>query len=113
MTLRDGQTFNMADYCIGQAARAMPSKAALLVYEVHHPDKPAEVWTFGELEDAVQRLAAALTASGLKRGDRIAIHLGNSSHSALMFFAAIAAGFVALPISDQLTTTELGDVARG
>ena len=108
MTLRDGQTFNMADYCIGQAARAMPSKAALLVYEVYHPDKPAEVWTFGELEDAVQRLAAALTASGLKRGDRIAIHLGNSSHSALMFFAAIAAGFVALPISDQLTTTELG-----
>ena len=66
MTLRDGQTFNMADYCIGQAARAMPSKAALLVYEVHHPDKPAEVWTFGELEDAVQRLAAALTAKWLE-----------------------------------------------
>ena len=56
----------------------------------------------------MQRLAAALTAKGLKRGDRIAIRLGNSSHSALMFFAAIAAGFVALPLSDQLTTTELG-----
>ncbi len=65
----------------------------------------------------MQRLAAALTAKGLKRGDRIAIRLGNSSHSALMFFAAIAAGFVALPLSDQLTTTELGtlleDSGRG
>ena len=108
MTLPTEKPFNMADYCIGQAARAVPSKTALLVYDVHRPDKPAETWTFAELEDAVQRLAAALAARGLKRGDRVAIRLGNSSHSALMFFAAIAGGFVALPLSDQLTTTELG-----
>ena len=108
MMSRDGQPFNMADYCIGQAARAMPSKAALLVYEVHHPDKPSEAWTFAELEDAVQRLAAALDGERIEAGDRIAIRLGNSSQSALMFFAAIAGGFVALPLSDQLTTPELG-----
>ena len=59
MTLPTEKPFNMADYCIGQAARAVPSKTALLVYEVHRPDEPAETWTFAELEDAVQRLAAA------------------------------------------------------
>ena len=59
MTLPSDKPFNMADYCIGQAARSVPSKIALLVYEVHRPDEPAETWTFAELEDAVQRLAAA------------------------------------------------------
>jgi acetyl-CoA synthetase len=107
MTLERGQPFNMADYCVGEAARLVPSKTALLVYDVHNPDEAAETWSFAELEDAIQRLAAALADRGLKRGDRIAIRLGNSSHSALLFFAAIAGGFVALPLSDQLTGPEL------
>ena len=49
MTLLSEKPFNMADYCIGQAARTVPSKIALLVYDVHRPDKPAETWTFAEL----------------------------------------------------------------
>ena len=53
------------------------------------------------------QLAAALSDMGLKRGDRIAIRLGNSSRSALLFFSAIAGGFVALPLSDQLTARDL------
>jgi acetyl-CoA synthetase len=107
MTLGCPEPFNMAEYCIGRAARQSPSKAALLVYDVREPDEPCEAWTYGELEDAVLRLAAGLSAKGLRRGDRIAIRLGNSSHSALMFFAAIAGGFVALPLSDQLTVSEV------
>jgi acetyl-CoA synthetase len=107
MTPVSGQEFNMAEYCVGRAARSSPSKTALLVYDAHNPDEPVETWSFAELEDAIHRLAAALAERGLKRGDRIAIRLGNSSHSALLFFAAIAGGFIALPLSDQLTGPEL------
>ncbi len=52
------------------------------------------------------QLTAASRGLGLHRGDRVAIRLGNSSRTALLFFAAIAGGFVALPLSDQLTARE-------
>jgi acyl-coenzyme A synthetase/AMP-(fatty) acid ligase len=106
MAAHDAQ-FNMAAYAIGRAARGAPDKTALLVYDTATPDRPLEHWTFAQLEDAILRLAAGLAARGLKHGDRIAIRLGNSSQSALLFFAAIAGGFVALPLSDQLTLREL------
>jgi acyl-coenzyme A synthetase/AMP-(fatty) acid ligase len=99
--------FNMAEYAIGRAAREAPSKSALLVYDTRTPETPEETWSFQELEDAILRLSAGLSARGLKRGDRVAIRLGDSSQSALLFFAAIAGGFVALPLSDQLTMPEL------
>ncbi len=52
------------------------------------------------------RCAAALRASGLAPGDRILIRLENTSAYAILFFAAIAAGLVALPASSQLTAAE-------
>lgn len=100
----------MAAYAIGRAAAATPSKAALLVYDTSNPRHPVEAVTYAELQRAVLAIAAALTELGLKRGDRIAIQLGNSSFSALLFFGAIAGGFVALPLSDQLTGIELANL---
>jgi acyl-coenzyme A synthetase/AMP-(fatty) acid ligase len=105
MSSRD--IFNMADYAIGRTARATPDKTALLVFDVENPREPLETWTFADLDRAVRNLAAGLAAKGLRRGDRVGIRLGNSSQSALMFFAAMAGGFVALPLSDQLTASEL------
>lgn len=99
--------FNMAEYAIGRYARETPEKTALLVYDVKNPRTPMEEWTFHELDQAVRNLAAGLQEKGLRRGDRVGIRLGNSSHSALMFFAAMAGGFIALPLSDQLTSPEL------
>jgi acetyl-CoA synthetase len=97
--------FNMAAYCIGRAAASAPDKPALLVIE--DPLKPpAEVWTYGALEDAVLHIAAALEAEGLPPGARIMIRLDNTSAYALLFFGAIAAGCVPLPASSQLTERE-------
>ena len=42
MTLPTEKPFNMADYCIGQTARMVPSKTALLVYETHRANEPAD-----------------------------------------------------------------------
>jgi acetyl-CoA synthetase len=98
--------FNMAAYAIGRAAAARPQHPALLV--MADPDgDPAETWTFASLEDAVLRMAGALQAVGLKPGTRILIRLENTSAYALLFFGAIAGGFVPLPTSAQLTAHEV------
>jgi acetyl-CoA synthetase len=107
MTKTGDTRFNMADYAIGQAARRTPEKIALLVFDTASPERPVESWTFGQIEEAILHLAAGLAARGLRRGDRVAIRLGNSSQSALLFFAAVAGGFIALPLSDQLAPSEL------
>ncbi len=97
--------FNMAAYAVGRAAKASPNKPALIV--IADPlQPPAEVWTFAEIERAVLRIAAALKAKGLEPGARILIRLENTSTYALLFFGAIAAGYVPLPTSSQLTERE-------
>jgi len=97
--------FNMAAYVIGRAAAEYPDKPALLVFS-DPLSPPSEIWTFAALEDAVLRLAAALKAEGLEPGARIMIRLENTSTYALLFFGAIAAGYVPLPTSSQLTEGE-------
>jgi acetyl-CoA synthetase len=98
--------FNMAAYCIGRAAAERPDAPALIVIADAGADTPAEVWTFAELESAVLRIAAALRARGLQPGARILIRLENTSAYALLFFGAIASGYVPLPTSTQLTEPE-------
>ena len=107
MSARVPHAFNMSEYCIGRAAAATPDKAALLIYNSPSADQPVEDWSFQDFEKAVLQFAAALTALGLKPGDRVAIRLGNSSRTALLFFGAVAAGFVAVPLPEQLTASEL------
>jgi acetyl-CoA synthetase len=98
--------FNMAAYCIGRAAAERANAPALIVVADAGADTPAEVWTFAELETAILRIAASLKARGLTPGARILIRLENTSSYALLFFGAIAAGFVPLPTSTQLTEPE-------
>jgi acetyl-CoA synthetase len=107
MTATPDAPFNMARYCIQRAAAETPEKIALLVFNTPDASEPVEAWGYRDIERAVLQFAAALTGLGLQPGDRVAIRLGNSSRSALLFFGAIAGGFIALPLSDQLTTREL------
>ncbi len=99
--------FNMAAYAIGRAAAARPGAPALIVVADAKAERPAEAWTFAEIEDAVLRIAGGLEAAGLKPGARILIRLDNTSAYALLFFGAIAGGFVPLPTSSQLTGPEV------
>ena len=99
--------FNMTEYCIGQAARSRPNHPALIVINDPKSAHPGEVWTFGELEAAVLNTAAALQRRGLEPGARIVVALENTSTYAVLFFGAIAGGFVPMPVSTQLTAPEL------
>ena len=99
----------MARYCLATNAAASPDKIALIVVQDEKaPKDAAEQWTYGQLDNAVRRIAAALLDSGLSPGDRLMIRLPNTSTYALLFFGALAAGIVPLPASSQLTSEEAG-----
>ena len=81
------------------------------------PDKPAVVvegqpHTYAELRDAVARLAAALRARGLQRGDRVAIYMDNTWPCVVSIFAALAAGGVFLVINPQTKADKLEFILR-
>ncbi len=95
--------FNLARYCLAENARAQPERIALtIVGDGDH----ALRFTYRELDEKVRRLAAGLQALGLARGARVMIRMGNEADAALAYFAAIAAGYVALLASAQLTFEE-------
>jgi acyl-coenzyme A synthetase/AMP-(fatty) acid ligase len=101
------ESFNIARYCLARGAAATPGKTALIVVaDADAPLEEAERWTYGELDEAVRRVAAGLLAEGFRPGDRIMIRMPNTSEYALMFFGALAAGIVPLPSSSQLTPAE-------
>lgn len=63
-------------------------------------------FSFAELEDATARVASALTAKGLKKGDRIAWFGKNSATYFTLFFGAARAGIVMVPVGWRLAEPE-------
>jgi acyl-coenzyme A synthetase/AMP-(fatty) acid ligase len=98
--------FNLAEHCLRRAALATPDKTALIVVGDAAAAGQAERWTYAALDLAVRRVAAGLLAEGLMAGDRIVLRLPNTSDYALLFFGAMSAGLVPIPVSSQLTEAE-------
>ncbi|MFH1081423.1 MAG: long-chain fatty acid--CoA ligase [Pseudomonadota bacterium] len=76
------------------------------------PDKEAIVcdqgrMTFAAFENRVARLAGAMRASGLKRGERIAFLFYNGGPFVETYFAAIRIGLVATPVNFRLVGKEI------
>lgn len=83
-----------------------------------YPDRTAAICgseqrTFREIDERTNRLANALTARGLKPGDRVATWLGNSIRCIETDFALAKAGLVRASLNPRLTAAEaeyiLGD----
>lgn len=87
--------FNMAEALCGRWARAEPDRAALRHLR---GDGSLEVWSYGRLERAACRLANALAAGGVGRGDRVAVLLPQSPETLLTHLAAYRLGAVAAPL---------------
>jgi acyl-coenzyme A synthetase/AMP-(fatty) acid ligase len=111
-TVHPGQTFNLAAYTIGRAAIATPDKAALIVVDDAATGTPSEVWSYARLERAVLAVAHGLRDLGLERGSRVLVRLPNTSTYPIVVFGAIAAGYVPVATSAQLTPKEAGFLAR-
>ena len=77
-----------------------------------HPEKIAlvcrnERYSYRQIEEASNRLANALVASGVRRGDRVAILLPNSFEAVLAIFAALKAGAVFVVLNSTTKSDKL------
>ena len=84
---------------ITRSARRAPSAMALTFQD--------RTWTYRELDDASTRVAAALLAMGLRKGDRVAAFGKNSDAYVLLWLGTVKAGLIHVPVNFALTGREL------
>lgn len=76
------------------------------------PNKSAYVFqdkstTYQELEDAVTKFASRLQEMGYKKGDHIALVVGNSPYYVIGLYGALRLGAVVIPINPLYTAQEM------
>ncbi len=62
---------------------------------------------YAGLQSQVEKLAAALEGLGVKKGDRVAIHLPNCPQFPIAFYAALSLGAIAVPCNPMYVAREL------
>jgi long-chain acyl-CoA synthetase len=62
--------------------------------------------TYADLWDRSARVAGGLRALGVRRGDRVAIRLGNGVDWVLAFFGAVLADAIVVPVNTRFTEEE-------
>jgi acyl-CoA synthetase (AMP-forming)/AMP-acid ligase II len=88
---------------LAQVAESYPNHLFLLAEDAQH--------TFAATAELVARIAAGLTARGLRPGDRIGLLLGNGARWCVTYLAAHAAGLTVVPLSTWYRADELAAVA--
>ncbi len=83
---------------LANAARDRPDQEALVI--------AGRRLTYAELRSAVQQFAGALQAAGIRRGDHVAVCMGNSIEWAVFFYAAAALGAVTVPVNTRFKADE-------
>jgi acyl-CoA synthetase (AMP-forming)/AMP-acid ligase II len=78
----------------------------------YFPDRPAVVVgdvrrSWGEFDRNISRVANALLARGIGRGERVAVLMGNRADTLEVIFGIVRAGACAVPLSGLLTGTQL------
>jgi HIP---CoA ligase len=68
--------------------------------------------TFTELVDRVRRAAGTFNASGIDKGDRIAIWAPNSAQWIIAAFGAVTAGAALVPVNTRFKAEEAADIIR-
>jgi fatty-acyl-CoA synthase len=84
---------------IEDRARTTPDRVAI--------DFGGRAITYAQLDDWSSRVASALAARGLQRGDRVATLTGNSPEHVAVFFACAKSGLVLAPLSWRLAPPEV------
>jgi long-chain acyl-CoA synthetase len=82
-----------------EATERDPQRAAVVFY--------GRSISYGELREATDRLANALAALGIRKGDRIALYLLNSPQFIIAYFATLKCGATVTPISPVYTSHEV------
>jgi long-chain acyl-CoA synthetase len=76
-----------------------------------HPDRPAVrlddmVLTYRELQDGARRVSTLLASKGVGPGDRVGLVLPNVPAFPILFYGALAAGAVVVPMNPLLKAYE-------
>jgi fatty-acyl-CoA synthase len=90
---------NPVDF-LGRAAYVYPEKIAVVDGERRH--------SYGQLAERSWRLANALRSAGMRKGDRVATLLFNSSPMLEAHFGVPAAGGILVAINNRLASPEVG-----
>ncbi len=64
--------------------------------------------TYGEYLEAVDRIAANLVKLGVKRGDKVALYIGNRPDYVYCYIATTSIGAAAVPVSTRFAEMEAG-----
>jgi acyl-CoA synthetase (AMP-forming)/AMP-acid ligase II len=67
--------------------------------DIDIPDGTVRTLTFGELNERASRMAHALSACGVARGDRVAVHLPNRVEFVELFLACLRLGALFMPVN--------------
>lgn len=84
---------------VERAAKFFPERAAILF--------EGKAWSYRALNERANRLANALAANGVQRGDRVALYLLNCPEFALAYLAAMKVGAVAVSVNGLYKSEEL------
>ena len=87
--------FSIARSCCEVWAAAEPERVAIVHLE---DDGGLRTWTYGALKRASDRLANAMAARGVKKGDRVAILLPQCPEVMITHFAAMKLGAITVPL---------------
>ncbi len=99
------QYFNIAERCCDSWALENPAQVALTHVAA---DGTARDWSYGQLRDASDRLAAAFSARGIGRGDRVAVLLGQGPEVLITHFATMKLRAIVLPLFTLFGPDALG-----
>ena len=90
--------FNMAAVCSRRWA-ADPATAQQTAVIATAPGQPDRHHSYAELAQQANRLSGALTAIGVRRGDRVAIVMPQRFETAVAYMAVLQMGAVGMPLS--------------
>lgn len=71
-----------------------------------------EAWTYDRLAAESTRLARGLLARGIRKGDRIVLHMANVPELVLALYACFRIGAIAVPLDVRLKSAELAPLLR-
>ncbi|WP_300553996.1 AMP-binding protein [Limnohabitans sp. Rim8] len=91
--------FNMAQACCGQWAAQAATSRRVAIQEHVAGQGLGQSWTFGQLQNAANRLSHVLHSQGVQRGDRVAIVMPQRFETAVAYMAVLQMGAVAMPLS--------------
>ena len=69
--------------------------------------KNREIWTIKRLATQVDRLARGLIEQGVRKGDRVALHMANLPELVIAYHACFRVGAIAAPLNIRFKTAEL------